>query len=93
MTTIVADDLLVVDESSTHIQFTPRTARAPRGHRAYGVVPRTTPPHTTLIASLRIRGIGPALIFEGATDTYACVTYIEQVLAVINGDITPPNAM
>ena len=34
LTTIAADDVVVVDESSTTIHFTPRYARAPRGQRA-----------------------------------------------------------
>ncbi len=81
ITTVPADDLIVVDESSTNIHLTPRMARAPRGQRAYGSVPRNTPPNTTLIASLTLRGIGPWLLLEGATDTAAFVTYVEQVLA------------
>lgn len=81
MTTIAADDLIVVDETSTNVHLTPRMARAPRGQRAYGVVPRNTPPNITVIASLSQHGIGPSLVIEGATDTYAFVTYIEQVLA------------
>jgi len=81
MTTVVADDVVVVDESSTNIHFTPRMARSPRGQRAYGVVPRNTPPNITLIASLSVHGIGPSFVFDGATDTHAFVTYIEQVLA------------
>lgn len=81
MTTIAADRLGVIDETSTNIHLTPRMAWAPRGHRAYGTVPRNTPPNTTLIASLTTAGIGPSLLLEGATDTAAFVTYIEQVLA------------
>jgi hypothetical protein len=47
ITTVAAEDLVVVDESSTNIHLTPRMARAPRGQRAYGSVPRNTPPNTT----------------------------------------------
>lgn len=79
MTQVRADDLVVEDESSTNIHRTPRMARAPRGQRAYGCVPRTTPPNTTLIAALSTRGIGASLILDGATDTTAFVTCIEQV--------------
>ncbi len=81
MTSMTADDLVVVDETSTNIHFTPRMARAPRGQRAYGVVPRNTPANITLIASMSLQGIGPSFVFDGATDTHAFVTYIEQVLA------------
>ena len=81
MTSMTADDLVVVDETSTNIHFTPRMARAPRGQRAYGLVPRNTPANITLIASLSLQGVGPSFVFDGATDTHAFVTYIEQVLA------------
>lgn len=81
MSQVRADELVVVDESSTNIHLTPRMAWAPRGQRAYGTVPRNTPPNTTLIAALSTRGIGASLVLEGATDTAAFMTYIEQVLA------------
>ena len=63
---MTADDLVVVDEASTNIHFTPRMARAPRGQRADGVVPRNTPVNITLIASLRGQGSGPSCVFDGA---------------------------
>jgi transposase len=46
-----------------------------------GYVPRNTPPNTTLIASLTLAGIGPALLIPGATDRFAFETYVEQILA------------
>lgn len=81
ITTVAAENLIVVDESSTNVHLTPRMAWAPRGQRAYGTVPRNTPPNTTLIASLTTQGIGPSLLLEGGVDTEAFVVYIEQVLA------------
>lgn len=81
ITTVAAEDLVVVDESSTNIHLTPRMARAPRGQRAYGSVPRNTPPNTTLIAALTTEGIGPALVLEGGVDTPAFLVYVEQILA------------
>lgn len=81
LTTVAAEDGIVIDASSTNVQLTPRMAWAPRGQRAYGTVPRNTPPNTTLIASLTTRGIGPSLGLEGGVDTEACVTYIAHVLA------------
>ncbi len=61
--------------------MTPLYARAPRGQRALGRVPRNTPSNTTLIASLSLQGIGPSLLVPGATDGLAFETYVEQVLA------------
>lgn len=76
-----ATDFVIVDESGTNLNLTPRYARAPRGERAYGSVPRNTPPNTTLIASLTTAGMGPAMLLPGATDTAAFEVYIAQVLA------------
>jgi transposase len=71
---------VIIDESGTNLNLAPRYARAPRNQRAYGSVPRNTPPNTTLIASLSCVGMGPALTLRGATDTAAFEVYIEQVL-------------
>lgn len=76
-----AMDFVIVDESGTNINLTPRYARAPRGQRPYGSVPRNTPPNTTLIASLTHTRMGPAMLLSGATDTAAFEVYIAQVLA------------
>ena len=56
-------------------------ARAPRGERAYGAVPRNRGRNTTLIASMSLGGMGEAVAFEGATDTKAFEAYIEHFLA------------
>ena len=69
-------DFVIVDESGTNLNLTPRYARAPRGQRAYGQVPRNTPPNTTLIAALTTTGMGPAMTLSGATDTAAFQLYI-----------------
>ena len=72
---------MIVDECGSNINLTPRYARAPRGQRAYGSVPRNTPANTTVIAALTIAGMGSALVLEGATDTAAFEVYVEHVLA------------
>lgn len=72
---------MIVDECGSNLNLTPLYARAPRGQRAIGRVPRNTPPNTTLIASLSLQGIGPSLLVPGATDGLAFETYVEQVLA------------
>jgi transposase len=69
-----------VDESGTNLNLTPRYARAPRNQRAVGSVPRNTPPNTTLITSVSLSGMGPALTLRGAMDTAAFEVYIEQVV-------------
>lgn len=77
---IAAERFVVIDECGSNINLTPRYARAPRGERAYGKIPRNTPSNTTLIASLTLEGIGPSLIMPGATDRVAMETYVEQLL-------------
>jgi hypothetical protein len=76
-----ATDFVIVDECGSNLNLTPRYARAPRKQRAYGSVPRNTPPTTTLIASMTLEGMGAALVLPGATDHLAFEAYIEQVLA------------
>ncbi len=72
---------MFVDESGTNLALTPRRARAPRGQRAYGAVPRNRGGNTTLIAALSLGGLGPALTLPGAADRPAFVAYVREVLA------------
>ncbi len=74
-------DLIFIDETSTHTALTRRRARAPRGERAVGRIPRNHGPNVTLLAALTPQGIGPALILPGAVDSAAFAVYAERVLA------------
>jgi transposase len=57
-------------------------ARAPKGERAYGKVPRNRAKNTTLIASITLEGaMGESMTIEGATDTLAFEAYVEHFLA------------
>lgn len=57
-------------------------ARAPRGERAYGKVPRNRGKNQTLIASITLEGMmGEAMTIEGATDAKAFEAYVEHFLA------------
>ncbi len=75
-----AGDFVVVDECGSNINLCLRSARAPRGERAYGSAPRNTEANTTLIASLTATGMGSAMLLTGATDSAAFEAYIERVL-------------
>jgi transposase len=75
-----AGTFVIVDEGGSNLTLTPLYARAPKGVRAYGHVPRNTDKNTTLIAALSLAGMGAALILDGATDPAACAVDIEQVL-------------
>ncbi len=75
-----AKRLVFVDESGSNIALTPLYARAPRGQRAHGSVPRNRGKNTTLLASLSVQGIGASMILEGATNAAAFEIYLEQIL-------------
>ncbi len=61
--------------------MTPLYARAPKGERARGKIPRNRGKNTTLIAALSLDGMGAAMILEGSTNATAFEVYVEQVLA------------
>jgi transposase len=73
--------LVFVDESGMHTSMDRTRARAPRGERAYGEVPRNRGENTTLIASMSLSGMGEAMCVEGATDALAFEVYVEHFLA------------
>src|SRR5215472_7426518 len=52
------DALVFIDETGSNIALSPLYARAPRGERARGTVPRNRGKNTTLIAAL-------SLVFDG----------------------------
>ncbi len=73
---------MFVDESGMHTSMTRLRARAPRGERAYGKVPRNRGKNTTLIAAITLEGaMGESMTIEGATDTLAFEASVEHFLA------------
>jgi transposase len=68
------------DECGMQTNMTPRYARAPRGERAYGAVPRNHHTNTTLFACLTDRGMGECMAIEGAADGEAFVAYLREFL-------------
>jgi transposase len=74
--------LVFVDESGFHTSMTRLRARAPKGKRAYGKVPRNRGKNTTLIAAITLEGaMGTSMIVDGATDSEAFEAYVEHFLA------------
>lgn len=73
-------DLLFLDETSTPTALTPTRARAPRGERAVGHVPRGRWRGITLLAALTPTGMGPSLVLDGPLDRDAFDAYVEQTL-------------
>jgi transposase len=74
--------LVFVDESGFKTSMTRLYARAPKGKRAYGKVPRNRGKNTTLIAAITLEGaMGESMTVEGATDSEAFEAYVEHFLA------------
>lgn len=72
--------LVFLDETSTHTAMTRTRARAPRGERVSGPVPRNHGPNVTLLATLTPSGIAAPYVQEGAADQRVFLAYVEQVL-------------
>ena len=71
-----------MDESGFHTSMTRLRARAPKGERAYGKVPRNRGKNTTLIAAMTLQGaMGESMTIEGTTDAEAFEAYVEHFLA------------
>lgn len=75
-----SEQFVFVDECGSNIALTPIYARAPKGERAKGSVPRNRGKNTTLIASLSLEGMGAAMILPGSANAVAFEIYVEQLL-------------
>jgi transposase len=75
-----ANRLVFVDECGSNIALTRLYARAPKGQRAQGRVPRNRGKNTTLLASLSLEGIGASMIIEGGVNTSVFEAYLEHLL-------------
>ena len=74
------NDLVSVDEAAATLALTRLYARAPRGERAFGSVPRNHPTATTLITALCPTGIQAAMTLVGAVDKLAFRVFARDVL-------------
>ena len=80
MAAVPAERLVFVDETGTHTRMTPLYARAPRGERAYGHVPRNPTRNTTLVCALTLDGLDAPMVLEGAMDREAFVAWLRHFL-------------
>ena len=74
--TLDARDVIVLDETGTPTTLTPTRARAPKGERARGRVPRRRWEAVTLVATMTVEGMGPALQLPGALDRAAFDAFV-----------------
>ena len=70
-----------LDETGSHLGYTPTHAYAPRGERAYASAPRNQGENKTVVAALSLAGIGPTLRFDGPMTTDRFEGYILHRLA------------
>ena len=80
MATVDPDALVFLDETSTPTTLTPLRARAPRGQRAVGRVPRGRREAISWLATLTATGIGESLLVRGAVDRCVFEAFVAQVL-------------
>ena len=73
-------EVVFLDETSTPLTLTPQRARAPKGQRAIGQVPRGHRPHIVWIATLTADGLGASLVVDGPMDGRVFVAFVERVL-------------
>jgi len=80
VTLLDPDKLVFIDEAGSHTAMTRTHARAPKGQRAYGSVPRNRGGNLTLLAALSKERIQAEWLIEGSVDGDVFVTWLEHVL-------------
>jgi transposase len=80
MAHVDAANLVFLDETSTPTTLTLLSARAPRGQRAVGRVPRGRREAISWLATLTTQGIGESLLVRGAVDRLVFEAFVERVL-------------
>jgi transposase len=79
---VEAERLVFVDEMGTNTALSPTYGWTKKGERAYCAVPRNRGKNTTVLSSMTLEGMGPALTVEGATTSSVVFeTYVQRVLA------------
>lgn len=72
--------LVFLDETSTPTTLTPLRARAARGQRAYGRIPRGRREAISWLATLTATGLGESLLVRGAVDRLVFEAFVQRVL-------------
>lgn len=78
---IAVPELVFLDEAGASTAMTRTHGRAPKGERVVDKVPQGHWHITSMIGAITWSGVLAGLVFEGATDTEAFVTFVEQILA------------
>ena len=72
--------LVFIDVAGSNIAMTRDYARAPRGERVHGSVPRNRGEVTAMLGALDVHGVRAMMTVEGATDAEVFETFLERVL-------------
>ena len=78
---IPPEAFVFLDETGSHLGYTPTHAWAVRGRRAYATAPANRGENKTVVAALSLDGIGPRLRFAGAMTTARFEGYVRYCLA------------
>jgi transposase len=70
----------VIDETGSNIALARSSARAPKGKRARGSIPRNRGKNVTLISDLSLGGLGELFLVDGAANGDLFEAYVEQIL-------------
>ena len=81
MAPVRPEDLVFLDETGSHLGYTPTHAWAPRGQRAHAAAPRNPGENKTVIAALTLDGVGALLRFDGGMTGARFEGYVRHVLA------------
>jgi transposase len=73
-------DLVFVDESGSNLAMALRYGWALGGERAWGKAPTNRGKNTTLFAALTHQGLLASMTVEGAANTEALLTYLDELL-------------
>jgi transposase len=69
----------VIDETGSNIALARRYARAPKGKRARGSIPRNRGKNVTLISDLSLAGLGEIFFVDGSANGDLFEAYAEQI--------------
>jgi transposase len=75
------EDPVFLDETGSHLGYTPTHARAPKGERASATAPVNRGENKAVVAALTLDGVGPLMRFDGAMTAARFEGYVRFVLA------------
>jgi transposase len=74
------DQLIFIDEAAATTTMTRLRGRAAPGQRVLDAVPQGHWCVTTMVGAIGLSGVKAGVMFDGATDTLAFATFIDEVL-------------